>query len=47
MKWEYSVVKYETKDPRFINDAFKAQGEDGFELIQIVGDIYYFKRQKA
>jgi len=47
MRWEYRVVKYETKDPRFINDGLKAQGEDGFELIQVVGDLYYFKRQKS
>ncbi len=47
MKWEQIVVKYETKDPRFINEALKAQGEDGFELIQVVGDLYYFKRQKT
>ncbi len=47
MKWEYRVVKYETKYPRFINDALKAQGEDGFELTLISGDLYYFKRRKA
>lgn len=47
MKWEYRVVKYETKDPRFINDALKAQGEDGFELFQVVGELYYFKKQKS
>jgi hypothetical protein len=46
VKWEQMVVKYETKDPRFINEALKTQGEDGFELILIVGDLYYFKRQK-
>jgi len=51
MKWEYRVVQYDTKDARFINDALKTQGEDGFELIQVisstVGGLYYFKRQKA
>ena len=47
VKWEQMVVKYETKDPRFINDALKAQGEEGFELVLVVGDLYYFKRQKA
>lgn len=46
VKWEQKVVKYETKDPRFLNDALKAQGEEGFELILVVGDLYYFKRQK-
>ena len=47
MKWEQKVVKYETKDPRFINEGLKTQGEDGFELILVVGDLYYFKRQKS
>jgi hypothetical protein len=46
MKWEQMVVQYETKDSRFINEALKTQGEDGFELIQVVGNLYYFKRQK-
>jgi hypothetical protein len=46
MKWEQKVVKYETKDPRFINEALQAQGEDGFELILVAGDLYYFKRHK-
>jgi hypothetical protein len=45
MKWDYRVVKYETKDPRFMIDALKAQGGDGYELIQIVGDLYYFKKR--
>jgi hypothetical protein len=47
VKWENIVVKYETEDIRFINDALKAQGEDGFELVQVVKNLYYFKRQKA
>jgi hypothetical protein len=47
MKWEYKVVRYETKDPRFINDGLEAEGEDGFELVQVVGKLYYFKRRKA
>jgi hypothetical protein len=46
VKWEQKVVKYETKDPRFINDALKAQGGEGFELILVVGDLYYSKRRK-
>ena len=46
VKWENMVVEYTTKDARFINDALKAQGEDGFELVQVVGTLYYFKRQK-
>ena len=46
VKWEQMVVKYETKDPRFVNDALKAQGDEGFELIIVVGDLYYFKRRK-
>jgi len=47
MKWEFKAVKYDTKDLRFINDFLKAEGEDGFELVQVVGDVYYYKRQKA
>jgi hypothetical protein len=47
MKWENIVVEYTTKDQRFINEALKAQGEDGFELVQVVGNFYYFKRQKT
>jgi hypothetical protein len=46
MKWEQKVIQYDTKDARFINDALKAQGEEGFELILVVGNLYYFKRQK-
>jgi hypothetical protein len=47
MKWELKLVKYDTKDLRFINDFLKAEGEDGFELVQVVGDVYYYKRQKV
>jgi hypothetical protein len=47
MKWEYKVVSFDTKDPRFINDGLKTEGENGFELIQVVGNLYYFKRKKA
>jgi len=46
MQWEYLVVDYETIDVRFLNDALKEQGKEGFELVQVVGKRYYFKRQK-
>jgi hypothetical protein len=47
MKWEQKVIKYDTKDLRFINDFLKEEGENGFELVQVVGDTYYYKRHKA
>ncbi len=53
MKWEQKVVQYDAKDKhekpdlRFINDFLKEEGEDGWELVQVVGDTYYYKRQKA
>lgn len=47
MKWEQKAVKYDTKDLRFINDFLKEEGENGFELVQVVGDTYYYRRQKA
>jgi len=35
--------KWRLKD---IAECLCAQDEDGFELAQIVGNLYYFKRQK-
>lgn len=46
MEWEHKVVKFETKDPRFINKGLETECEGGYELVQVVGDLYYFKRQK-
>jgi len=42
VKWENIVVEYKKN----IEDCLRYQGEDGFELVQVVGDLYYFKRQK-
>ena len=47
MQWEYLVVDYETTDVRFLNEALKEQGKEGFELVQIIGKRHYFKRQKT
>jgi hypothetical protein len=46
MKWEYRTVEYKNVRPEFLDEALKVHGEEGFELIQIVGDRYYFKRPK-
>jgi hypothetical protein len=47
MKWEYRVVEYKDVKPEFLEEALKLHGEEGFELVQIVGSRYHFKRQKS
>jgi hypothetical protein len=47
MKWEYWIVEYEDQRPEILSECLKAQGEEGYELVQVVGKRYYFKRQKT
>ena len=47
MKWEYRVVEYKTNlAPELLQQILNTHGEEGFELAQIVGSHYCFKRQK-
>jgi hypothetical protein len=47
MKWEYRVVEYKTNlSPELLEQILNTHGEEGFELAQIVGSHYCFKRQK-
>ena len=46
MKWENIVVEYKDVKLKDLSDCLRYQGDDGFELVQVVGDRYYFKRQK-
>jgi hypothetical protein len=46
MKWENIVVEYKDMRLKDLSDCLRAQGEDGFEFVQVVGNLYYFKRQK-
>jgi hypothetical protein len=46
VKWEYRVVEYKDQRPEILFQCLKAQGDDGYELVQVVETRYYFKRQK-
>ena len=46
MKWENIVVEYKDTNLKNLSECLRYQGDDGFELIQVVGNLYYFKRQK-
>lgn len=48
MKWEYRVVEYKTNLSReLLEQILNTHGEEGFELEQIVGSLYCFRRQKT
>jgi hypothetical protein len=44
--WEYQVIPIQSKDKQLV-DELNAQGKDGWELIQVSGPNYIFKRSRA
>lgn len=53
VKWEQKAVPWDTKEVKnektklaFINDFLKQEGENGWELVQVAGDWFYFRRPK-
>lgn len=48
MKWEYRVVEYKTPiAPELLEQVLNTHGEEGFQLAQVQGTRYIFKRQRA
>ena len=45
MKWEYYVLDFEGTSKE-IEAFLDAKGENNWELIQIIGNRYFFKRTK-
>lgn len=45
MKWEYTSLPYNGKSDKFFVAEINAIGDDGWELVQIIDGVAYFKRR--
>ena len=44
--WEYKVVPFDNDDSSAIADWLNAESREGFELVSVEGNNYFFRHEK-
>jgi hypothetical protein len=44
--WEYKVVPFDSHDPSAVANWLNAESREGFELVAVEGNNYFFKHEK-